>query len=502
MSRYEAVELSGRSVLLVGLGRHGGGVGVARYLVSRGASVTVTDALGLDVLAASVGRLDDLSGITYVLGGHDGIDPEAFDIVVRNPAVRDDHPLLVAARRHGRPVHSEATLLVRDFPGTVIGVTGSKGKTSTCYFLAHLLAGTGAEVHLVGNMGGSALEAVAEGSAESIAVWEASSFQVDALAEAGLSVPVAVLTCLHPDHLDRYGDVAAYYASKEQLFTRQRDGDWRVMPPAASLPDGFAASSAARWACVGADDVAAELAAWRRGDVLEVRDAAGTVSTVATTGSLGIEASHRVDNVVTALGAALAVGCDLEILRERLVSLPSVPHRMELVPTVDGRRWINDTAATNPTAAGAGVRAIASTGSTTVICGGASKGLDPSPLIDALASSRPAIVLLAGAETDRIAAELAARDVAVVAVAGSMDEAVALAGGTDAATVLLSPGCSSFGMFTDEFDRGARFIAAVVRRDGVEVDDALLARFADPRHRPLPELIADSGDAAGWSAAG
>jgi len=161
----------------------------------------------------------------------------------------------------------------------------------------------------------------------------------------------------------------------------------------------------------------------------------------------------------------------------------------QIVPSEDGRRWINDTAATNPTAAGAGVRSVASAGSAVVICGGASKALDPSPLVDALSATRPFIVLLAGDETDRIAASLAASGVEVLGIAESMDEAVDLAAATSARTVLLSPGCSSFGMFTDEFDRGARFIAAVVRRDGVEVDDRLRERFADPRHPPLREIL-------------
>lgn len=482
------MELSGRSALLVGLGRHGGGVGVARYLHHRGARVTITDTLGAEPLARSIERLSDLGEVTYRLGDPADLEVAEYDLVVRNPAVRHDHPLLVAAREARRPVHSEATLLVRDFPGTVVGVTGSKGKTSTCYFLAHLLGGPGAGVELVGNMGGSALDVIDGAGPESIAVWEASSFQVETLAEAGLSVPVAALTGLHPDHLDRYGDAATYYAAKAPLFELQRPTDWRVMAAPQDLPPSFAADASAQWVAVGRDDPSAHKAVWCAEGDLVVRDDSGTTP-LAAIAHLGVEASHRVGNVVVAVGAALALGCDAAELAEPLAMLPSVPHRMELVPTSDGRRWINDTAATNPTAAGAGVAAIAGAGATVVICGGASKQLDPAPLIDALSTTRPEIVLLAGSETDRIRSELAERGVDVVGVAQSMDEAVDLAASTAARTILLSPGCSSFGMFTDEFDRGARFIAAVVGRDGVEVDDRLRERFADPRHPPLGEIL-------------
>jgi len=489
MSRYEPVELAGRRALVVGLGRHGGGVGVTRYLVSRGARVTVTDVVEETHLARSVERLADLEDVSFVLGTHEGIDVAAFDLVVRNAAIRADHPLLVAARSAGREIHAEATLLVRDFPGLVVAVTGSKGKTSTCYFLAHLLGGDDAGVRLVGNMGGSALEEIDRCDSTSTAVWEASSFQIEALAEAALSVPVAVLTGLHPDHLDRYGDAATYYASKSPLFDLQGEGDWRVMPSPADLPAGFATDAVGRWICVGRDEPTADSAVWVEGDQVVVRTDDGTVAALVGVEALGLDVSHRVGNAVVAVGAALACGRRHEGFRASLESLPQVPHRMELVPSEDGRRWINDTAATNPTAAGAGIGEVAVGGDTTVICGGASKGLDPAPLIDALVRTRPHIVLLAGAETDRIAAELSVAGIAVVGTAGSMDEAVELAAGAGDRTVLLSPGCSSFGMFTDEFDRGARFIAAVVRRDGRVVDDDLLARFADPRHQPLEELL-------------
>lgn len=494
MSRYEPVELAGRRALLIGLGRHGGGVGVARYMASRGAQVTVTDRLGPAELEGSIRRLAGVGGLRFALGSDEDLEVDGYDLVVRNPAIRHDHPLLAAARAAAIEIHSEATLLVRDFPGTVVAVTGSKGKTSTCYFLAHLLGGVAAGVHLIGNMGGSALEAITHSDTRSVAVWEASSFQIETLLEAGLSVPVSVLTGLHPDHLDRYGDAASYYASKEPLFTLQASDDVRVMPPAEDLPPGFAARARARWVCVGRDDPSAEISVWREGVDVVARGPRGGPSDLVAVAALGIDADHRIGNAVTAVGAALALGRGSGEVAAALRDLPSVPHRMEVVPSADGRRWINDTAATNPTAAGAGVRAVAGGGDTVVICGGASKGLDPAPLVDALVATRPRIVLLEGAETDRIAAELAAASVEVVATASSMDEAVELAGGTNAGTVLLSPGCSSFGMFTDEFDRGSRFIAAVVRRGGRTVDAELLARFADPRHPPLEELLAERGD--------
>ncbi len=490
MPRYDPVPLAGRRALVIGLGRHGGGVGVVHHLHRRGASVVVTDVLDADALAASVARLDDLEGVELVLGGHGGVDPAAFDLVVRNPALPHEHPLLVAARAAGVAVHSEATLFVRDFPGRVVAVTGSKGKTSTCYFLAHLLSTPTNAAHLVGNMGGSALDVVDGSDATSIAVFEASSFQVEAMAEAGVSAPVACLTSLHPDHLDRYGDAATYYAAKAPLFELQRADDWRVMPPPDELPAGLLWRMPGRWACAGRDDPEAEIAAWVAEGTLTCR-VGSAVTELVTLDAAAVEGAHRVANVVVAVAAALATGVGAAALAERLRELPGVPHRMELVPSGDGRRWINDTAATNPTAAGAGIRSTGGGERVAVICGGASKQLDPDPLVDALVAVRPRIVLLAGDETDVIADRLAIAEVPIEGIARSMEEAVAMAAAVDPSVVLLSPGCSSFGMFRHEFDRGAAFIAAVVERDGVSVDDALRAAFEDPRHRPLRQLLAE-----------
>lgn len=217
-------ELSGLRVLVLGLGRHGGAEGAVRYLAEGGAEIVVYDRQSAGKLLATLDRLQDLVLDATLLGtAVEDVPLDGWDLVVRNPAIPIDADILNALRSRGVPIHTEASLFVEDFPGTVIGITGTKGKTSTAFYLHHLLGGHDhqADVCLAGNMGGSALELVAGAAAESVAVVELSSFQTETIAERQLSVPVACLTNLQEDHLDRYGTKDRYWQAKAGLFTSQ-----------------------------------------------------------------------------------------------------------------------------------------------------------------------------------------------------------------------------------------------------------------------------------------
>lgn len=494
VTRYRPVTLAGRRLLVLGLGRRGGGEGVVRHLRSRGAIVRVVDQADPALLADVVARLHNVGPVEYVLGEpHHTCDVDWADIVVRNPAVPREDPALRHARATAKPVHTETTLFFSEFPGRIHAVTGSKGKTSTCFFLHHLLGGSEADVRLVGNMGGSALAELDGASADTRAVYEVSSFQVEVLGEQGLTAPIAYLTGLHPDHLDRYDSAADYYASKAPLFHLQQPVDWRIAPPRLTLPESFAWDAPSRWSSTGADEPDADATTFVSGDSIWVRPPSrggGLAVKLIDLDDLGLVGGHRLGNVLAAVGGALVDGVPLAVVRERLRTLPSVPHRMEVIPTDDGRQWINDTAATNPSSAAAGIAALAAT-TLTVICGGSDKGLDATPLVDGLAAARPEVVLLAGSATDAIAAALDHAGVSRSQIFANMVDAVAHVAGTAVmgATILLSPGCSSFGMFRDEFHRGGIFAAEVLRATGTPVNDELATTLALPRRPSIAQLL-------------
>lgn len=469
MSR-QPLALRGRKVLLIGLGSRQGGVGVARYLVARGAEVRVTDLRSAEQLASS---LADLAGlpIGWTLGEHREEDIVWADVVVRNPAVPAESPWLALARSLSKPVEMEMTLFFRACPAPIVGVTGTKGKTTTTTLLHAMLRERWPEAVLAGNMGVSALQQLPDLLPGVPVALELSSFQLEGLDEHRLSPHVAVLTNLSPDHLDRYPSFDAYVATKGAIFRWQTPRvDFAVFDPGDARVKALTSEAPGQWVLFGSGyragwkpDVWVEdehfWAAWEHQPV----DLGPVVA-------LRVPGEHARLNAMAAAGAALAVGVSPAEIRRAIAGFSGVPHRLEPVATIRGVAFVNDTAATAPAAAIAALRAFAGRG-IVAISGGFDKRLPMEGLADELACSARQIVLLDGTVTLALTRLLAERGVEPAgAPARSMDEAVqraaALAEPGD--VVLLSPGCASFGLFRDEFHRGEAFREAVRQLEGRE----------------------------------
>jgi UDP-N-acetylmuramoylalanine--D-glutamate ligase len=218
------MDLRGKRALVMGLGIHGGGLGVARFLADHGAIVTVTDLRGPEQLQSSLDALADLP-ITYVLGQHRDEDFRAANLVIRNPGVPRESRYLQIARANGAAIEMEMTLFFRLCPGPILGITGTKGKTTTTLLTAAMLREQYPDTVVAGNLRVSALEALPRITAGTPVVLELSSWQLEGLGEAKLSPQYACYLNLYPDHLDRYGSMEAYAEAKEQIFLHQRPTD-------------------------------------------------------------------------------------------------------------------------------------------------------------------------------------------------------------------------------------------------------------------------------------
>jgi UDP-N-acetylmuramoylalanine--D-glutamate ligase len=455
--------LRGKKVLVVGLGRRGGGVGVARWAAGQGAEVVVTDLGGAEELAEPVAALDGLP-IEFVLGGHDGVDLGWADLVIRNPAVPAKSPLLVRARDLGKPIAMEMGLFLESTEGRALGITGSKGKTTTSYALRHLLDGSFPRVTLAGNMGISALDQRPL-AANELAVLEISSFQAEGIADSRVAPEVFVVTNLLEDHLDRYRTVDQYHEAKVAVLDHQDRSSWAILP--SRFQDRAKLEGRVRGRCAyfeaagepippGADGVfssAGRLRARWGGDELEL----------VPLDDLPLAGEHNVSNIGAAVGAALAVGVSAEAIRDRLRSLPVLDDRQELVATVDGVEYVNDSAATMPAATAASIRTYAGR-DIVLIAGGTSKNLEPEPLASPVAELAREVVLLQGDATEGIRSAIRSRGHdRQLGPFDSMEAALEAARlvAHPGSVVLLAPGATSFGMFEDEFDRGAKFRDAV-----------------------------------------
>lgn len=454
-----ADDLRGKRVTLVGLGVLGGGVGVARYLAGQGAHVTVTDMRDASELA---GSMQDLAGlpVSFHLGGHDARDfvPEGADIIVRNPGVPRNSPYLRTARDHGVPIEMEMSLFFRACPAPAIGVTGTKGKTTVSTLIGEILTRWNPESVVAGNMGISALGALDRIAPDTPVVIELSSWQLEAMDEHGLGPAIAVLTNIHEDHLTAYDGFEDYARTKRSIGRHL--GPDHVMVYNADQADTrkVAGETRARLLPFGSDAPAGD-GAWVGGDTLRVRWE-GVEHAFERPRQLALAGPTGAANALAAIAATVARGVPDDVIAEALMAFGGVPNRLERVVECDGVTYINDTSATAPVAAAATIRLLAGQGDAlVVIAGGADKASDFAPMAEAIAETGVPLVLLDGSGTARLRERLRERGIDPGPAFGSLAEAfeAALAIEARPLTVALSPGCASFGMFRNEFDRGDQF---------------------------------------------
>jgi UDP-N-acetylmuramoylalanine--D-glutamate ligase len=418
----------------MGLGRHGGGVGAARYLAELGARVTVTDLANERTLADSLRELSGVPIEQWRLGSHEPDDFRHADAVVVNPAVRPDHPLVAEARTAGATVTTEVGLFLDVCPARTIGVTGTTGKSSTATMIASILQASGRRTWLGGNIGGSLLGQLPAMRTDDVAVLEFSSFQLYWMPRSGRMPEVAVITNFSPNHLDWHPTLAHYAHAKQRLIAEQRPGDTAIL----NLKDeDFDA-----WKSVAAGNVARPLDD-------------GHAPPLAVLGR------HQRQNAECASAAAKVFGCSEDAFAQALSQFRPLPHRLQAIAEIDGRTFYNDSKSTTPAAT---IAALAACGPKTwLLAGGRAKRLDLTPLAVAMTSCAIGAGLFG-----ECAAELHERLSAIdpkfgVSIHATLPEALAWCWRRSAPgdAILLSPGCASLDQYHDYQARGEHFIALV-----------------------------------------
>ncbi|HOZ71108.1 MAG TPA: UDP-N-acetylmuramoyl-L-alanine--D-glutamate ligase [Spirochaetales bacterium] len=457
MQKIRLEDIPGLRVTVMGLGLNGGGVASARFFAERGALVTVTDMKDETALAESVATLSGL-GIRYALGRHDEADFSGADLVIKNPAVRPDNPYLLAAKR----VETDLSMFLRFCPARIAAVTGSKGKSTTATAMAWMLKAGGLDAYLGGNITVSPLGFLDSATADSVVVLELSSWQLGDLRGSGVLKPsVAALTRIVPDHLDRYGTMEAYVADKRLIYADQDSSDWTVFDLDDPYGRSFAAETGASVLGYGAI-----LPPGTYG-VRVPADGSPCIATLPDVGEaelvperLLVPGAHARRNLAAAAVSAWALGVEPTRIAAAAATFPGVEHRLEPIRDRRGVRWFNDSAATVPEAAKAAVEAFDAP--VVLITGGTDKKLEFETARSAYARAA-SVVLLSGTGTDKILPLLKADGVPYSGPYSDIGLAVAEADrlALPGSVVVLSPGCTSFGMFKNEFDRGRRFKAAV-----------------------------------------
>lgn len=422
-------DLAGKRVTVMGLGRHGGGVAAARYLAEEGAKVTVTDLASESDLAASLRELANAPIARFHLGGHLEQDFCGTDVVVVNPAVKPDNALVQMARKAGVQISSEMELFLDACRGHLIGVTGSNGKSTTAAMTAAILSAGGRRTWLGGNIGKSLLADLPQIGPDDWSVVELSSFQLHWLSSTARMPEVAVITNCMPNHLDWHPAWEHYVAAKQRLLTGQRPCDAAVL----NLED-------------------AEVASWRglvRGRCMQI-PADEEIPTLLVPGR------HNRRNAASAAAAAKAAGYDWADILRGLAEFRGLPHRLEFVGEVQGRRFYNDSKATTPEAARA---ALATFGNVWLLAGGVDKGSDYSGFARAVANQTRGAAFFGAARDALHAMVTRASPLGEMNCVETMREAFQWCWRQSQAgdAILLSPACASLDQFVDYQHRGESF---------------------------------------------
>lgn len=443
-----------RHVLIIGIGRSG--LASAQTLRERGIAVLATDEKPVDRLAIPIAALEAFGA---AFAPPENLAPflAQIDEAILSPGVPRTSALVQAVQAAGIPIIGEIELAYRYAVAPIIAITGTKGKSTTTSLIGHFLRACGCDVRVGGNIGAPLVREVQGLNENGWVVAEVSSFQLESIVT--FHPRVAVLLNVAEDHLDRYPSMDAYANAKMRIAEAQTSGDTfianrddervRALVAAANLP------SRIWWYTLHGEPP--DAAMFVRNGGIRFSPAGCAPSFILACDEIPLVGEHNRRNVMAALLAALASGCEPETLRASMSAFTPPAHRMQTIASVDGVRYIDDSKATNPAAAIAALRSYDAP--IILIAGGRAKGTEFAEL-GVTIRQRARLAVLIGESADALAAVCVPLP---TLRAGSMEQAVRVA--RDAAypgdVVLLSPACASFDMFGSAEERGEDFSAAV-----------------------------------------
>ncbi len=433
----------GKKILVVGLGLQGGGVGIAKFFCELGAKVTVTDRKNDKALAESIEALKGFP-INFHLAGHSIDHFLDSDVIFKGPSVPWKIPEILAAEKKGIPVEMELSFFLNNFSGKVIGITGTRGKSTTTNLIFNVLQQSGFPVHLGGGLPGiSTINFLKNLTEKDWVVMEMSSWALSAFHKGKISPHIAVFTSFYPDHLNYYRSMDDYLLDKQAIYHYQKKDDYLV------INDKLKTT-------VNSEVLHQHVIFYSKSDFPKKPEF--------------LRGEHNLENAA----AALKVAEILKINNDKAIKIISeykgLPFRQEIVGEKDNITFINDTTSTTPIAT---IKAIESFGDRPIylILGGNSKNLPSEILVKYLEKVRK-IILLSGSFTDEFAVVL--QDNFKDKILGPYDNLekaikkayVCASAEIKPSYLLFSPGATSFSMFDNEFHRGREFnriVAALIK---------------------------------------
>ncbi len=425
---------SGKKITLMGLGLLGRGIGDAEFFADAGAELIVTDLKTETDLAASLERLKRFQNITYHLGGHRTEDFEGREMIVRAPNVPLDSPFIARAREQGVPVEMDASLFAKLSGATIVGITGTRGKSTVTHLIYEMARAAGQNPRLGGNKRDTAtLQLLSQTAPGDLVILELDSWQLQGFEEVRISPHVAVWTNFMPDHMNYYkGDMDRYFRDKAAIARFQKEGDVFVTTEEIKEKIEFMFGP--------------------------LRGTCTTSTTLPGDWAIALPGEHNRRNAAQAVAAARALRVADDVIKNVLNDFSGLPGRLEFLGEKNGVAYYDDANSTTPEAGIAALQTLSATGRPIIlIAGGNDKDLQFDTFAKEIIKTAKTAILFEGIATEKLRTLLPEKF--PHETASRMDEAfqkaVAVAQSGD--IILLSPAATSFGIFKNEYDRGDQF---------------------------------------------
>ncbi|HNV97420.1 MAG TPA: UDP-N-acetylmuramoyl-L-alanine--D-glutamate ligase [bacterium] len=428
------LDFKGKRVLIMGLGTIGKGLKDALFFYDKGAIVTVTDLKTEELLEDSINELKNKNIILH-LGSHIESDFIENDIIVRNPAIPEDSKFLQIAKEHNKKIIMDESYAVTLTDAKVIGITGTRGKTTTSTLIYEILKYAGKDVYLSGNIRGTAtLPLIEKLTKNSYLVLELSSWQLEGFRDEKISPEYSVITNIYSDHLNRYKSMDDYVLDKKYIYKFQDQNDFLFINK--DRQDKYFKEFE--------KEAPGKLIYFSKNDCEDY--------------DINLIGYHNLENIACAKKVALELGIPEETIRKAISNFKGVEFRLEKIAEIRGISFINDSASTSPDA---GIMALNSFDKKVLlICGGATKNLPLDDFAKNILKKAKKVALLKGEDSLKLKEFLDQENKnLVLGIYNDFEKAIydlyKIAIEKD--IILLSPGCASFGLFINEFDRGNQF---------------------------------------------
>ncbi len=429
----------GKKITIMGLGLLGRGLGDAIFLAECGAELTITDIRDKKILKPSLEKLKGFKNIKYTLGKHDLKDFEYKDFILKAAGVPLDSEFIIHARKNKIPIEMDASLFVKIAEGVItIGVTGTRGKTTTTSLIFKILSETFKKtphkVFLGGNIRGTAtLPLIKKVKKGDIVVLELDSWQLQGFGDSKVSPHISVFTNLMEDHLNYYkGSIEKYLDDKVQIFLNQKQNDYLIC-----------------------GEVVAHIITAKYHDKLNNLLLTASGKEIPPDWKLPLIGEHNKENIALALKVARIMKIPDVITKKAVLSFKSIEGRLQKIKVYKGITIWNDNNSTTPDATIAALNSLPQDKKIILIAGGADKNINTSKLVEEIKKTCKKVILLPGTGTDKFSVE----GVYVKNLKDAVKQALKFSEKGD--VILFSPAFASFGLFKNEYDRNDQFVKII-----------------------------------------